>query len=243
MALVGGHRQVEFTATDANRGLLDAYRETALGWAGETGFRVVAAADGWRFARGDRAVRVRFRQVSVPDGLVDEESGSFDLLLAQAFWDLVPPGTALPLARRLLARGGVFYAALTFSGETRFKPPHSLDRRVLAAYHASMEGDRGGDSRAGERLIGEFGAPESGFRELASGRSDWRVEPEAGGYPADEAFFLETVLGFFEKELRASAAVTAAGRDDWLAARRRQLAAGRLVYTARQFDLAAQRGR
>ena len=172
---------------------------------------------------------------------LEREGERFDLLVAQSFWDLVPAGTALALARRLLAPGGVFYATLTFSGETRFDPPHPLDGPVLARYHASMEGDRGGDSRAGERLIGAVRAPGSGFSELASDRSDWRVVPGAGGYPGDEEYFLETVLGFFEKELRDGAGIRPAARDEWLAARRRQLAECRLGFSARQHDLAARR--
>ena len=242
MELVAPFPRVEFTATDRDGGLLAAYREEVRSWAGEAGWRAVGGdADAVRLEDDGRVVDVRFRRAAVPEGLAGWEAERFDLLVAQSFWDLVPPGTALALARRLLAPGGVFYAALTFSGETRFDPPHELDGPVLARYHASMEGDRGGDSRAGERLIEAVRAPGSGFYVLESGRSDWRVVPAEGGYPGDEAFFVETVLGFFEKELRDAAEIPPAARNAWLAARRRQLTEGRLGFTARQHDLAARR--
>ncbi len=240
--LLAPHSRAELTVTDRDPALLDAYRQEALRWAGERGSR---RGELLRIEDHGRILEVRFLRVSAPEGFLAFPEGSFALLAAQSFWDLLPPGTALPLAGRLLAPGGVFYAALTFSGSTRFDPPLGVvDRRILDRYHASMEGARGGDSRAGERLIEQVRAPGSGFCELASGRSDWRVVPDPafeGGYPGDERFFLETLLGFIEKELRAAPEISESERSGWLAARRRQLAKGRLSFSARQHDLAARR--
>ena len=244
MSLLAPFPKVEFTATDRDRGLLDAYREVAESWAGEAGLPVVGDdADGLHLEGDERVVEVRLRQAAAPEGFAGESEGRFDLLLAQSFWDLVAPGTAFALGRRLLAPGGLFYATLTFSGVTRFGPGHVLDRRVLQCYHASMGGDRGGDPGAGNRLVREVRLPESGFRELASGRSDWRVVPTDGGYPADEAFFLETLLGFFEKELSRSPEIREDELGGWLRTRRRQLRDGALSYAAEQQDLVAQRDR
>ncbi len=203
MGLLDGVDRLEFTASDKDARLLQAYREEA-------------------------PAGIQFLHAAVPDGNFPGER-RFDALLARSFWDLPPPGTALPFARRMLAPGGVFYAALTFSGETRFDPPHHEDSRILAAYHASIA-----NPRAGEELIEDIRAPGSGFAGIASGRSDWRVVPERGDYPADEGFFLETILGYVEKELGEEAA-------DWLAVRRRQLQEARLAFAARQFDVAARR--
>jgi len=201
MRLLAGVEDCEFTASDRDPALLAAYREEA-------------------------GAGLRYREATVPEGFADTR---FDVLLARSFWDLLPPGEALGFARRVLAPGGVFYATLTFSGETRFDPPHDDDEPVLAAYHATMP-----DSRAGERLIEEVRKPGSGFAEIASGRSDWRVLPTAGGYPDDEAFFLETILGFLETEVGNPA-------REWLRIRRRELLEGTLAFTACQHDLAARR--
>ena len=242
MSLLGRFPRVEFTVYDRSGELLEAYREEAASWAGEAGLSVAGDAEaGLRLEGGGRVLEMRLSEASVPEGTTGEREGSFDLMVAQSFWDLVPPGAALGLGRRLLAPAGIFYSTLTFSGATRFTPPHDLDRRLLHCYHASMGGERGGDPYAGERLVGAVRMPDSGFAELASGRSDWRVKPTDEGYPGDERFFLLTVLGFVEKELATSTEVRDDELDWWMRARRRQLRNGELSYAARQQDLVARR--
>ena len=234
--------QVEFTVVDRDPVPLAVYRQEVHAWADAEGFRMEEEdANRLRFGGGGRAFDVRFREAAIPRGFDPREDGAFDLLLAQSFWDLVGRGTALSLGRRLLAAGGIFYATLTFAGVTRFGPPHELDRRLLVCYHASMAGDRGGDPIAGERLLGEVCLPGSGFSELAVGRSDWRVVPTDEGYPAEEDFFLETILEFVEKEVREAPEIAAPKLTEWLFTRRRQLANHQLSFAARQQDMAALR--
>ena len=234
--------QVEFTVVDRDPVPLAVYRQEVHAWADAAGFRMEEEdANRLRFGGGGRAFDVRFREAAIPRGFDPREDGAFDLLLAQSFWDLLGRGTALSLGRRLLAPGGIFYATLTFAGVTRFGPPHELDRRLLVCYHASMAGDRGGDPIAGERLLGEVRLPGSGFAELAVGRSDWRVVPTDEGYPAEEDFFLETILGFVEKEVREAPEIAAPELNEWLFTRRRQLANHQLSFAARQQDMAALR--
>ena len=242
MSLLNRFPRVEFTAVDRNGELLEAYREEATASAIEAAFSVAREAeDNLRLEGNGRAIEMRFLEAVVPEEISDGRDAAFDLMLAQSFWDLVPPGTAFALGRRLLTPGGIFYATLTFTGATRFAPSHELDRPLLQCYHASMGGERGGDPYAGERLIGEVRLPTSGFSELGSGRSDWRVNPTDEGYPGDERFFLLTVLGFIEKELGTSTEVGDAELDWWMRSRRRQLRDGELSYAARQQDLVARR--
>jgi hypothetical protein len=59
-----------------------------------------------------------------------------------------------------------------------------------------------------------------------------------GTYPDDEAYFLEIILQTVEDALVGPEAP--AGLADWLAARRRQLAGGELVYVAHQLDVAGR---
>lgn len=242
MSLLAPFRRVAFTATDRDGDLLEAYREEAAAWAGEAGLSVTGdEADRLRFSGEGRVFDVRLRELKAPEGFSKEDEGSFDLMVAQCFWDLVPPGTAFALGRRLLTPGGIFYATLTFSGATRFAPTHELDRQVLQCYHASMGGERGGDPYAGERLLGAVRMPNSGFAELASGRSDWRVKPTDKGYPGDEGYFLLTLLAFIEKELATSCEVREDELDWWMRTRREQLRDRELSYAARQQDLVARR--
>ena len=242
VSLLNRFPRVEFTAVDRDGELLAAYREEAAAWSGEAGLSVAGdEADRVRLEGGGRVFDLRLREVVVPGGFSKEDEESFDLMVARSFWDLLPPRTAFALGRRLLAPGGIFYSTLTFSGATRFAPNHDLDRRLVQCYHASMGGERGGDPYAGERLIGEVRMPASGFSELATGRSDWRVVPTDEGYLGDEGFFLLTVLGFIEKELLTSPEIRDEELDWWMGARRRQLRDGELSYAARQQDLVAQR--
>lgn len=242
MSLLAPFQSVEFTAVERDGGLLDAYREEVASWAGECGLQTARDdPQRLRLEGGGRVFDVRLREMVAPGGFSKEDEGAFDLMVAQSFWDLVPAGTAPALGRHLLPPGGLFYATLTFAGATRFAPPHELDRRLMHCYHASMGGERGGDPYAGERLLGHVRMPGSGFSELATGRSDWRVVPTDEGYPADEKFFLLTVLGFVEKELLTSSEVRDDELDWWMGTRRRQLADTQLSYAARQQDLVARR--
>ena len=242
MELLAPFQRVEFTATDRDGALLEAYRGEVHAWAGDEGLREAGEDPACLCCEGrGRTTEVRLREVRAPEGFGEKDEAAFDLLVARSFWDLVPPGTAFSLGRRLIAPGGLFYSTLTFGGMTRFSPPHELDRRLLQCYHASMTGVRGGDPFAGERLLGEVRLPGSGFSELASGRSDWRVVPADASYPEDEAYFLLTVLGFVEKELLAVPDIGDEELDWWVRTRRHQLKDCQLCYAARQQDLAARR--
>ncbi len=60
-------------------------------------------------------------------------------------------------------------------------------------------------------------------------------------YPGDEADFLRSILGTIQDALRSRPDwVDPADLADWLAVRRRQLAAGELVYIAHQLDFAGR---
>ena len=240
LALLAPFPSVEFTATDPSDALLRAHREAAAAWAREHRRRLAdGGAGALRIEADGRNLVFRFERAAAPGGLDRFPSGAFDLLAAQSVWDLAPPGSALAVGRRLLAPGGLFYSTLTFCGETSFEPPLPLDEVVLDRYHRSIEA-RGGDPRAGTRLAADMerGAG-ADFTVLASGRSDWRVPAEGGGTSDAERVFLSAVLDFIENEVGSDPEIAEAA--DWLAARRRALAAGELRYRAVNRDLAAAR--
>jgi hypothetical protein len=94
-----------------------------------------------------------------------------------------------------------------------------------------------GESRTGRHLFGHLRA--AGVPALSAGSSDWVVLAGPDGrYPGDEAYFLEAILRTVEEELDGPSAPP--GLADWLAARRRELAAGELVYLAHQLDVAGR---
>ena len=62
-----------------------------------------------------------------------------------------------------------------------------------------------------------------------------------GTYPADEAYFLRSILNTIQNALRERHdRVEPAHLDGWLAERGHQLAAGELVYIAHQLDFAGR---
>ncbi|WP_276272902.1 class I SAM-dependent methyltransferase [Haloarcula litorea] len=191
------------------------------------GYRVERTDDGFR-AGADPGLDVSF---TVGDALAVDE-GAADLLVAQAFADLVPPDDLLAAVDRALAPGGLAYLPITFDGATLFQPDHPADERVERAYHDSIAAVEGRDPYAGRHLLSRLGDGDGDL--LAVGASDWVVRPRDGAYPADERYFLETILGFVAESL-ADASVE--GAEDWLATRRAQLADAELTYVAHQYDL------
>lgn len=177
-----------------------------------------------------------------------DHAGTVDLLVAQAFADLVPLADLLAAVEHALAPGGLAYLPITFDGGTVFQPDHPADDAVVAAYHDHIDATAGRDSRAGRHLAARL--QDGTGTLLAMGASDWVVRPrvearstavegESEGdsrYPADEAHFLATILNFVEAALEERDE-SIDGADGWLATRRRQLRDGELLYVAHQYDL------
>lgn len=155
-----------------------------------------------------------------------------DLVVAQQFMDLVDSQRALDRFENALGPGGLAYFPLTFDGLSVFQPSRPADDAMLGAYHATMNNREHGDSRAGRHLADALRRRSGEVLAMAS--SDAIVRPREGRYPHDERFFLGSILDFVAREVPSSAVP---GRDEWLAARREQLAAGELLYVAHRYDL------
>ena len=165
----------------------------------------------------------------------------YDLLIANAFLDLVDLRRALPLLRSLLRSGGIFYFTINFDGATLLEPAieKALDDAIEAAYHRTMdermtEGQPSGDSRTGRHLFAAL--PANGFAIRASGASDWVVHAVNGAYLADEAAFLRFIVDTMEGALHNHPDLDAPTFATWIAARRQQIERGELVYIAHQLD-------
>jgi hypothetical protein len=168
-----------------------------------------------------------------------------DVLIANAVLDLVDVPAILPGLLRLLVPGGVYWFTINYDGESIFAPGHPHDDQVIQAYHRDMDervryGRPAGESRTGRHLFHQLRA--AGAPALAAGSSDWVVSagPD-GNYPGEEANFLDSILSTIQDALRSRQDwVDPADLADWLAVRRRQLAAGELVYIAHQLDFAGR---
>jgi len=168
----------------------------------------------------------------------------FDLVMANAFLDLLDAPSVLPRMTGLCRPGGLFLFSITFDGLTALEPEidRDLDARIVELYHRTMDerisaGKRSGDSRCGRHLLTLL--PRCGYRIMAAGSSDWIVHPSSGRYPADERFFLACILDFFQESLSARAELDRTTLHRWLGARREQLARAELVFMAHQLDVLA----
>jgi SAM-dependent methyltransferase len=199
-------------------------RVGAFSFAFDVGDVLAVFGSGDPFGDGDAG------RATTPDPDAPGADGA-DLLVAQAFLDLVPLAAAVEAFEAALRPGGLAYFPITFDGGSVFQPSHPDDRAVERVYHAAIDETQGRDSRAGRHLMDLLRRREGTL--LAVDGSDWVVRPRDGSYPADERYFLATILGFVADALRASEI----DGGDWLAARREQLAAGELTYVAHQYDL------
>jgi SAM-dependent methyltransferase len=227
----------EYVLLDADRRLLDHSRRWLSDWAAARGLRSDLLPDGLRV--GDLRVRLVHAELG---GYLEAAHGAVaDVVIANALLDLVDVPTVLPGLLRLLVPGGVYWFTINYDGESIFEPGHPHDGQIMRAYHRDMDerfryGRPAGDSRTGRRLFHYLRA--AGAPALAAGSSDWVVSagPD-GNYPADEAYFLRSILNTIQAALRNRRdRVEPADLVGWLAERGRQLAAGELVYIAHQLD-------
>ena len=227
----------EYILLDADRQLLDCSRRWLRDWAAARGVRCDLLPDGLQL--GD--LRVRRVHAELGGYLAAGHGELADVLIANAVLDLVEVQAVLPGLLRLLIPGGLYWFTINYDGESIFTPGHLHDDQVMRAYHRDMDeriryGRPAGESRTGRRLFQHL--RNAGAPALAAGSSDWVVYPAPdGNYPADEAYFLGSILSTIRDALRSRPdRVEPADLADWLAVRHRQLAAGELVYIAHQLD-------
>jgi len=231
----------EYTLLDADEQLLESSGRWLRDWAAARRVPAGLLPDGLRL--GD--LRVRLVHAELGSYLEGGHEALADVLIANAVLDLVDVPAILPRLLRLLVPGGAYWFTINYDGESIFLPGHPHDDQIMQAYHRDMDervryGRPAGESRTGRHLFHHLRA--AGAPALAAGSSDWVVSAgPQGTYPAEEAFFVRCILSTIHNALGDRPdRVPSAHLADWLAARRRQLAAGELVYVAHQLDFAGR---
>jgi hypothetical protein len=208
-------------------------------WAVESGLGVERIEqDQLRVFDQTRDIRIRFECADVFD-FIQKNKEPADLLIAHAFLDLLPMPESMPSLLALTRH--LAWLTINFDGVTSLEPTidAALDERIERLYHATMDTrTTGGDSRAGRHLFSHL--RKAGAEVLAAGASDWVVHSVNGKYPADEAYFLNFILHFFEESLTGHAELDASAFPNWLKERRAQIERGELVYIAHQMDFLAK---
>ena len=166
----------------------------------------------------------------------------WDVVMAHAVMDLVNIPKTLHGFQRLLRPGGLLYLTLNYDGLSCFLPPWEpeFEMILVSRYHRSMdhriiEGRSSGSSQSGRRLIQHLLSAKLPL--IAVGNSDWIVVPQDGGYPRGEAFFLETIIHTIERQLQQDSTVDQCKLAQWAKHRITQVAAGELIFMARNLDI------
>jgi len=208
-------------------------------WAVESGLGVEKIEhDQLRVFDQTRDIRIHFECADVFD-FIQKNKTPADLLIAHAFLDLLPMPESMPSLLALTRH--LAWLTVNFDGGTSLEPTvdAALDEQIERLYHATMDSRAtGGDSRAGRHLFSHL--QKAGADVLAAGASDWVVHPVNKKYPADEEYFLNFILHFFEESLTGHADLDGAAFVNWLEKRRAQIERGELVYIAHQMDFLAK---
>ena len=216
-------------------------------WALEQGLSVEEMGEGGlRFSGACTSMALSFEAANVVELLNRPDiHGVYDLVIAQAFLDLVDLDSVLPLIGASLKPGGLIYLCINFDGGTIFDPimDAELDARIEALYHRTMDervadGKASGDSRTGRRLFS--GLRRIGAQVLDAGPSDWVVYPGVDGYSGDDDVFLHAIIDTVYGALESSEGVSCGTLDEWSRVRHSQVEARELVYIAHQLDVLAR---
>lgn len=233
----------DYTAIDAQRENIAHIRQRLLNWGAMHGYEVSETTTGLTLDYGSSQ---RLNLVLESIDLFDfagqrEQRRRWDLLVANAFLDLVNIPATLPLLFDLLKPEGLFYFTINFDGETILEPSvdRNLDRQIMDLYHRSMDarvvrGQPSGDSLAGRHLFAHLTA--AGGEILDAGSSDWVVFAGPHGYPHDEAYFLHFIIETIYRQLKEHPQLDAERFKQWATQRHNQIENGELVYIAHQLD-------
>ena len=226
---------VDYVLVDEAAENIEYAQEWIQNWAHESNLKVERSAeDQLRLIDSTHNVRIFFEQANVFD-FIQTNPVPADLLIAHAFLDLLPMPDSMP--KILSLTKDLAWLTINFDGVTLFEPviKSELDEKIEQLYHATMDTrSTGGDSRTGRHLFGHL--KNTGAEIISAGASDWVVHSINGHYPANEAYFLNFILHFFEESLAGNTELNADEFDRWLKKRKIQIKRGELVFIAHQMD-------
>ncbi len=227
--------RAEYVHEDALAENIDFAGDWLPKWAAGAGLKVQKVSPGaLRLFDDDRDIDVNLITRDVFD-FIRARPEPADLLIANAFLDLLPLEQSLP--QLLSLTKDLAWLTINFDGLTAFEPTvdSELDDRIVRLYHRTMDRrPTGGDSRTGRHIFALL--KENRARVLAAGPSDWVLYARDGKYPDDEAYFLEFILHFFEESLANEPEIKPEELSGWLRERRAQIERGELLYVAHQMD-------
>lgn len=228
-------RRGEYVLVDSMQENITCARQWIPLWASEAGLSVEwIGQDHLHLRDKTHDIHVRFQCTDVFH-FMQRNSTPADVLIAHAFLDLLPMPESL---KRLFSlTKSLAWLTINFDGMSLLQPAIDpiLDKQIERLYHATMDNrPTGGESQMGRNLFQHLRAVDAEI--LAAGASDWVVYARDAKYPADEKYFLQFILHFFESSLKNCEELEASVFQSWLAKRHQQIDCGELVFIAHQMD-------
>jgi hypothetical protein len=232
----------DYTAIDAQTENIRHAQRRLLAWATKHGYQAVERTDGLLIFGEGIEVNTNLVDVDLFDFIADQQNlGTYDLLVAHAFLDLVDLPDTLPQIFNFGQKDSLFYFTINYDGLAILEPiiDQDFDQHVLNLYHRTMserirDGKRFGDSRTGRHLFEHI--QNAGGKILAVGSSDWFVFPGPIGYPQDEAYFLHFIIQTIYQALKNHPELDAGKFEEWIYLRHAQIERKELIYIAHQLD-------
>lgn len=231
-----------YTAIDnqkINIGKARVYLQT---WAKQNDFQVEVSNHSLILAGNGKEVSVSILNADLFAYIAAHPAQNIDLLVANAFLDLVPLPDTLELIFSGWRQSYLFYFSINYDGLTILEPviDPEFDQLVLDLYHETMnerylDGIRFGDYQTGRHLLSDI--PKRGGSILATGSSDWIVFPHSGGYSNDGAYFLHFIIHTIDNALQNHPLLDKEIFSHWINRRHQQVEEGELIYIAHQVDI------
>ncbi len=219
---------------DRRPDLLQLVRERTSTWAGERGFLIDDAEDGFRVhGTGiDATVTTRERDLDLP--LSTDLFEGRHLVTASALLDLVSVAWLEALATRCHEVSAAALFALTYDGQSAFEPRDEQDdlARDLLNAHQHRDKGLGGPATGPDAPAAAARAFAGVGYEVYEGASDWRIGPD------ERAFQGQLIDGLAQAGREQSPDLTAT-LDAWRSRRHAHLEAGRSRVRVGHRDLMA----
>jgi len=231
---------IDYTVIDIEPSHVEVAEQEITLWLKDEGYSIEKRGASVVGKCGEQTVELKF---VTGDALAygRRHTDAFDLIVGQAFLDILPLDDALNSLFNALRPGGLYYFPITYDGLTTLVPvlDDAFDAEIAHQFNRSMDTRKDGTtagSTAGRQLLTRL--PAAGARIEAVGSSDWIVRPNtrSTGYPDDEAYFLQCILSLMYKEACKADTIPQAKLDKWYDARRMQLQYAGLSYIAHQLD-------
>ena len=232
----------QYTALDSQIDNIRSAQVYLRNWAKYNDYHVDESKNELILSGRDSQIKVNLLNADLFEYINTHPSQEFDLLVANAFLDLVPLPETLGQLFRWGEKDFFYYFSINYDGLTVLEPviDPEFDPLVLSLYHDTMnvrikDGNCYGDHETGRHLLDYI--PREGGSILAAGSSDWIVYPGPGGYSMDEAYFLHFIIHTIDTALSGHHLLDNRQFTRWINLRHAQIERDALVYIAHQVDI------